>query len=105
MRGRVSNNRTHGMTNTSIYNVWSCIKYRCSDSSKHKEHLNYGGRGITMCHEWKNNFITFRDWVLSNCYQDRLTIDRINNDGDYAPDNCRFITRADNAKRKCRGAT
>lgn len=72
-----------------------------------KGYQNYGGRGITVCDEWLHSFVSFKDWAFEHGYQEGLTIDRINNDGNYEPDNCRwvdYITQANN-KRGCLYAT
>lgn len=82
-------NKTHGMSNTRIYNIWVDMKRRC-DNPKRKHYERYGGRGINYCKEW-NNFNTFyKD--MSITYKDNLEIDRINGDGNYEPSNCRWIT-------------
>lgn len=60
----------------------------------------YGGRGITICDEWRENFQAFHDWAMANGYRDDLTIDRIDNDKGYSPDNCRWITMEEQNKNK-----
>lgn len=84
--------RTHGMSRTRIYTAWIDMKSRCyrkEDSS----YENYGGRGITVCDEWKDNFEPFRDWALGNGYASHLSIDRKDNDGNYCPENCHWVTK------------
>lgn len=84
-------NVKHGMYGTRIYIIWSDMKRRCLNSKDQNYHY-YGGRGITACNEWLE-FIPFYKWALSNNYRDDLTIDRLNNDGNYEPTNCRWITQ------------
>lgn len=81
----------HGKTGSRLHNIWFCIKSRCYNDNNDAYH-NYGGRGIKMCDEWKDNFSAFYDWAISNGYRENLSIDRINVDGDYTPDNCRWAT-------------
>lgn len=91
--------KTHGYAKTRLYRIWSGMKDRCYNSSR--EHYDcYGGRGITACDEWLHDFAAFRDWALSHGYTDSLTIDRINNDGNYCPDNCRWITMKEQAQNR-----
>ena len=70
------------------------MKTRCYNP-KFIYYNNYGGRGIKICDEWLNDFGKFYDWTINNGYKEGLTIDRINNDGNYEPSNCRWITRAE----------
>lgn len=84
--------RTHSMSGTKIHNVWLSMKYRCFNKNC-KQFNDYGGRGISICEEWRNNFMSFYNWSISNGYKDGLSIDRINNDGNYEPSNCRFVTK------------
>jgi len=83
---------THGESNTRLYSIWYNMKKRCYHKGV-AGYDDYGGRGITVCDEWKNSFETFREWALSNGYSDELTIDRINNEGKYEPNNCRWTTQ------------
>lgn len=86
--------KTHNMSNTRLYNIWRGMKSRCNCSTN-KKHKFYYDKGIKVCDEWKNNFINFYNWAINNGYKEDLTIDRINNDGNYEPNNCRWATYAE----------
>lgn len=93
-----SPHKSHGLSRTRIHNIWKGMKNRCYNKSNHK-YKYYGGRGITVCDEWKNNFKAFYEWAMSHGYRDDLTIDRIKNDGNYEPSNCQWLTVQENTKK------
>ncbi len=93
-------NNNNGLSKTRLYTIFSGMKQRCYNPNA--EHFKfYGGRGIAICDEWMgehgvNNFI---EWALNNGYEEHLTIDRIDPDGDYSPTNCQWITQSENSSR------
>ena len=89
----------HGLMNHPIYIIWKGMKQRCSNPNTRNYH-RWGGRGIEVCKEWINDFKVFYDWSMSNGWKKGLQIDRINNDGNYYPDNCRFVTHFQNQQNK-----
>lgn len=83
---------THDKSNTRLYNIWTLMKARCYNKNNRAYH-NYGGRGIAVCDEWKDDFQAFYVWSIENGYVENLSIDRINNNGNYSSNNCRWVTR------------
>lgn len=87
-----------GKNRTRLYGIWGSMKQRCSDLN-HCGYKWYGKKGISICETWLNNYQGFKNWALSNGYADDLTIDRIDGNGNYEPDNCQWLTKAENARR------
>ena len=91
--------KKHGMYDSRLYRIWSLMKERCYNP-KRKEYPRYGGRNIRVCSEWLNS-TNFIEWALSNGYSDELTLDCIDNDGDYCPENCRWVSREIQQNNRC----
>ena len=92
---------THGLSNERLYSTWKGIKRRC-----YKEHdagfKHYGGRGISMCEAWKKDYLVFREWAYASGYADHLTIERVDVDGNYCPENCIWIPLEDQLRNRRR---
>lgn len=95
---RADMNTIHGVYNTRLYRIWHEMQRRCNDHNK-AAYKRYGGRGISVCDEWDDPKV-FYDWAMANGYKKGLQIDRINNDGDYEPNNYQWVTAKENCNNR-----
>ena len=92
--------RTHNMSKTRLYRIWQGIKGRTGQKKTNSHYKTYFEKDIKMCDEWSSSFETFYGWAVENGYKENLTIDRINNDGNYEPSNCRWVTAEEQARNR-----
>ncbi len=89
----------HGDSTKELYKTYYNMKNRCLNENN-SDFKYYGGRGITICPEWANDYVVFRDWALNNGYQEGLEIDRRDTNGNYEPNNCRWVTHKVNSRNR-----
>ncbi len=104
--GEYFTNFSHRLSGEKLYKVWNTMRRRCYVPTD-KKYKSYGARGIIVCDEWLNDYMVFREWAMSNGYKENLSLDRIDNDGNYEPNNCRWTTRSvqQRNRRNCKQIT
>lgn len=99
MKQIAESNKKHGCEPKRLHEIYTNMKTRCHNP-KYSLYHRYGGRGIKVCPEWEESFSSFRSWALSSGYEDGLSLDRADNDGDYTPENCRWSTIVEQANNR-----
>lgn len=89
----------HGKRHERIYGIYCDMKKRCYNPHA-KNYKHYGAKGVRICEEWLDNFMSFYNWAMNSGYANELTIDRIDSSGNYEPSNCQWITRSENVKKR-----
>lgn len=95
----VAKNHTHKQSSTRLYKIWQGMKRRCNDKNT-ACYDRYGGRGIKVCDEWNNSFEPFFKWAMNNGYSEELSLDRIDNNGNYEPNNCKWSTNQEQCNNR-----
>jgi hypothetical protein len=92
-------NKTHGLSKHPLFTSWIGMRNRCLNI-KHNRAKNYIGKGVSICNEWANDFMSFYNWSIKNGWEKGLSIDRINNNGNYEPSNCKFSNNKQQSRNR-----